>query len=349
MDTIVALLFACAVLQTTLIAARDECQDDADVLLQTKARVIPEMDVALPKCILHVGPHKTGTTSLQGMLAKHAVMLQDDGWHQPPAKLYDGCPVKNLWAVALSLEEGTKHPPVWQDFVSWVQARANNKENIVLSSEMFDKESLDIPRLAKVLAPFRTTVVIGDRPFPKWLMSVYRQMSGCGLNVSLSSWLTTDLAKNIGVGGADGVTDGPAWNRYGNAWNKCSPTSGWSGRLFADGLARFFARFFKNIRFLELGEGFVKTFACSFLSANQTCAHLSNKPEEKLNVRLEESRQTRADACASQGGCLDQEVRNVLLNRTISSATEVSLLSHAPLNAKTEVAQELDELGLCFC
>lgn len=36
--------------------------------------------VSMPRCILHVGPHKTGSTSLQSMLSKKRHALGLDGF-----------------------------------------------------------------------------------------------------------------------------------------------------------------------------------------------------------------------------------------------------------------------------
>jgi len=201
----------------------------------------------------------------------------------------------------------------------------------VLSSENLDRESIHISLLANVLAPFRTTVVVVYRPFFEWVPSIHREIAYQRNVGSLSRWLTPHLATGIGT------------------W-KFPLQGGGQGFAFTDGVMRRYARYFENIRVLELKETFLNTFVCSFLSASKTCASLSKEPEKRLNVRSPESPQVGADACASQGGCLDRDVRTVLLDRTISTAKEVALLSNTALNAnKTELAQKLDVLGLCFC
>lgn len=328
MDTIVALLFAGAVLQTTLIVARDECQDDADVLLQTKARVIPEMDVALPKCILHVGPHKTGTTSLQSMLVKNAEMLQQDRWFQPPDLPGRPPGEKNLASLAFFLQQETPNTtePVWQAFMSWVQEKARNKENIVLASEEFDRDSLNISLLASVLIPFNTTVVINYRHFLEWVPSFYKEVSWSNATDvdTMAQWLSPETATTLG--------------------SRFKMVTG--GLLFTDALMEAYAQHFDDIRVLELNATFINTFVCSFLKASQLCAYVSNMPDERENERPSD----KVDACVSQGGCLDPDVRSVLLNRTISIATEVVMRSHLSLNVdKADLTKKLEALGLCFC
>jgi len=88
MSVAVAFMLASAVVEATQCSSGGESPSDGEpkngvLLLQTKLQVIPDEAGALPECILHVGPPKMGSTSLQGMLRHHVVMLQSDGWHQP--------------------------------------------------------------------------------------------------------------------------------------------------------------------------------------------------------------------------------------------------------------------------
>lgn len=293
-----------------------------------------------PECILHVGPHKTGTTSLQVMLVEQATMLQNDSWHQPPALPAAADRItltgsSNMANVALFLQESSPNTsePVWRNFVSWLQAMAHQKQNIVLSSENFDIQSVHISLLANVLSEFHTTVVIGYRLFFEWLPSFHRELNATAkLPIgTLSQWLTEDMATTGGAGRSvvtDARVDGP---------------------LFTDSLVRAYAPYFKDMRILEMNETFINTFVCSFLNAQQTCAYLANHPAKRANVRKSEDAE---DACALQGGCLDQVVRTALLDRTVNIATEVASLSLSPSTLsvnRTELAQKLDAMGLCFC
>merc|ERR1719491_157475 len=127
-------------------------------------------------------------------------MLQSDGWHQPCYNASANADAhRELQLVKGVLEEDTPNTedPVWRTFVSWVQAKARNRENIVLSSENLDRESIHISLLANVLAPFRTTVVVAYRPFFEWVPSIHRQIAHQGNVVTLSRWLTPYLATGI--------------------------------------------------------------------------------------------------------------------------------------------------------
>jgi len=346
-----ALMLASAVVQATQCSSGAECTSDGEpqsgvLLLQTQLQMNPNEGAAKPECILHVGPHKAGSSSLQFMLEDTAAMLQSDGWHQTPdfssltggtfpptagfqgSNFKKGLPrTKNVARLAFVLQESIPNTtqPVWQTFVSWLEERARKGENIVLSSEEFDKQTVavHIHLLVEVLRKFHTTVVITYRAFYEWVPSVYREIyrSRTPEN-TLSSWLTPDVATTIGK-------DESAWTH---------------GTLYTDELVRAYAPHF-DIRVLELKAAFLNTFVCSFLSAKGTCAFLTNQTEKMANLKAAAT----GDACASQGGCLDQAVRTVLLDRTIRTATEVGLLSPSLLNAdRTALTQELDAL-LCFC
>ena len=301
-----------------------------------------------PECILHVGPHKTGTSSLQALLFQRASMLQSDGWHQPPnlpgttldTGEYAHIPgFKGGVNLALFLQTRTPNTsePIWLAFASWVQAKARRRENIVLSSEEFDRTSAHISLLARVLNPlFRTTVVVGYRHFYEWAPSVYRQISttpgpvdGERVHSTFSRWLTPQVAGTIGTG------------RY-------------RGLLFTNELVRRYSWLFGDIRVLPLDAAFLNVFVCSFLNASRTCASLYDRPPQRMNTKHTE---TSDYACASEssessrGECLERSVRNTLLERTIRSYTEIALLVRPALKRvnMTEIVQGLDALGLCFC
>ena len=334
--------------------------------------------MARPRCILHVGPHKTGSTTLQAMLFTLASTLQKDNWHQPSGL---PCPPRTehgqnqcfhdhknqanlasfLWAPSPNTTE-----PVWRAFERWVQAAAAKGENIVLSSEGFDRFTVNISLLARVLAPFSVTVVIGYRPFFEWVFSIYRQKS---YNIIRQDTHVVDACcRSTHV--ADRRMLQIKWSSKNpeNAANHANTSSrftlsSWltprvatslgddNDLLFTNRLVRGYARHFDNIRVLPLGTAMVNTFVCSILTAHLTCDFLRTHPAPMQNVRYAPATtNTSAEACALQGGCLDQEVRTVLLSRTGISAREVALLLRPLLSVnETELGLRFDALGLCFC
>jgi len=314
---------------------------------------------ARPKCLLHVGPHKTGTTTLQWALYTHANLLRQDGWHQPSKDQFSRLKFsgKNLGhkqfanvAFFLQQDRPNASVSVWQRFQGWISARVRANESIVLSSEELDRSSVNRSLLASVLAPFKTTVVIGYRIFFDWILSLYRQglswlkqhLPAAEKNMTLSRWLSL---RNMSEGGNDTMSESGDDSHvvFGNTY-------------FTDDLMRAYARHFDDIRVLPLSPEMVTTLVCSFIGANRTCASLLKTQTQMKNVKASPPPPPAApglDAgvCASQGGCLDREIRAMLLTRAYHSATAIATLAHLPqlVPNRTEMNIRLDALGLCFC
>lgn len=298
------------------------------------------------KCLLHVGPHKTGTTTLQTALYRHADLLSKDGWHQPSKDRFSQeCQgPKQFGCISFFLQQDQPNvtAPVWQSFQAWIRKRVRRNESIVLSSEELDRQSVNRSLLASVLAPFKTTVVVGYRIFFDWLLSLYRQtgnrehyiaggvLVAADKNMTLSRWLTPSI-----ISGYD---------------------STFNDRYFTDDLIRAYARHFDDIRVLPLSSATVTTLVCAFMGAHRTCASLIEKPAEVMNVRVRPpsppaSPGLDAGVCVSQGGCLDRDIRTMLLTRAYHSAIKIASLPQSPslVSNRTELDIRLDALGLCFC
>ena len=300
---------------------------------------------ARPKCFLHVGPHKTGTTSLQTALYTHACLLEQDGWHQPSRNQFsqEHQGPKQFANVAFSIQQDEPNASaVWQSFQGWISARLRRNESIVLSSEELDRRSVKRSLLASVLAPFETTVVVGYRMFFDWMLSLYRQTGNrphrvaggvpvaADKNMTLSRWLTPSI-----ISGYD---------------------STFNDRYFTDDLMRAYAQHFDDIRVLPLSSATITTLVCAFMGAHRTCASLIEKPAEVMNVRVSPPPPPAApglhdSVCISQGGCLDRQIRTMLLTRAYRGATEIASFPHSPplVSNRTELDIQLDALGLCFC
>jgi hypothetical protein len=296
----------------------------ARVVNATNKTLDPRLADRRPLCILHVGPHKTGTTTLQELLSKRASMLRYDGWHQLPqlppgwAGVRHFTGHKNGANLALYLQQARPNAsqPVWKKFESWVNARARSGDSIVLSSEEFDRPSVHIAQLARVLAPFRTTVVVGHRLLYDWTFSVWREISG-HYNGTMRTWI----------------------QQHGQSIHG----------FYTNSVVRSYAWHFEDIRILDLTPTIANIFVCSHLRAPLTCASLSEDPPKSKNVRRGPPH-TRDAVCATQGGCLGQSIRAWLLEQTIKYEMEISLLLRPPSSVnETALGLQLDALGVCFC
>lgn len=322
---------------------------------------------ARPKCLLHVGPHKTGTTTLQSALQAHANLLQQDGWHQPQRQQFSATypGAKHFANVGLFLQGDNPNSkaPVWQHFLSWIRARVRANESIVLSSETLGKASVNRSLLASVLAPFKTTVVVGYRIFFDWILSVIREstyQAGRDMDAINKSMLESlPLSRSLHAMVICKVYGRCALEKvyYGEStvYRSCDYFTDCRARsiYFTDDVMRAYAQHFDDTRLLPIGSHMVKTFVCSFMSAPLTCASLHKRPAKMMNVRAlppppPPTSGLDAGLCASPGGCVHPDVRNMLLARAYSSAMELAPFLTLQLN-ETELGIRLDALGLCFC
>lgn len=136
------------------------------------------------KVILHIGWHKTGTSSLQTfllnnktvLLEHHGILFPDTGLisnahHKLAWSLQD--PLISLWAKKISF-----NTPAEEIFaLLFTECRTKNAETLLLSSEEFSlTEKFRISRLASILKPHQVTIVAYIRRQDKYLESLYNQL-----------------------------------------------------------------------------------------------------------------------------------------------------------------------------
>ena len=133
---------------------------------------------------IHIGTHKTGSTSIQYFLFKNRNKLSEQGFLYP----LSGIPNKNLFgqhhlAVAFleHLQLNTYNPNAggWEEVIS--EANAVPDKNIIISSENFCLPRFDLEQIYKIkdyLSQYRVKIVIYLRRQDKYLISKYRQFIG---------------------------------------------------------------------------------------------------------------------------------------------------------------------------
>jgi len=149
------------------------------------------MDLLLPKGtrLLHIGPHKTGTTSLQGAFHKNRDRLAEHGVHyagkgrQPRAA-----------AAAVTLERvldgfSASSAADWPALVK--EVASSDADRVVISSETFANAAPEVA--ATVIEAFgpQTHVVITLRPLVKLLPSQWQQFVQAGSTIAYADWLET--------------------------------------------------------------------------------------------------------------------------------------------------------------
>lgn len=153
---------------------------------------------ALPanSIMLHIGAHKTGTTSLQAALFAASKQLEEQGVINLVA---DGDETANHAARAVQRlpSSGSAGAPV--DYNVWTtlvrQAQAHPNQLVSISAEAFAvSESLVIKQIVKDLGLDRLQVVITLRPLGKILPSQWQQdLHGAWLSLEFDEWLKKTL------------------------------------------------------------------------------------------------------------------------------------------------------------
>jgi hypothetical protein len=137
--------------------------------------------------LLHIGPHKTGTTAIQGALAAARPQLRDAGILYPGPR-----PEHNKQAAAaiqrvLGWERRTVDRTSWLRLVERVRAHPGRA---VISSEVFCEATADAAHeLMGELDPARVTVLLTLRPLEKLLPSNWQQYIKSGYRIRYQEWL----------------------------------------------------------------------------------------------------------------------------------------------------------------
>ena len=139
--------------------------------------------------LLHIGPHKTGTTSIQGALFAAKDAMAERGVAFPARTRH---PMEAALAVcALPGMMGDTEPTEghWQRLTELV--RATGPRTSVISSEFFADAPDDetIARIADDLGPGRVHVLITLRPLARIMPSQWQQYVQNGLRMGYEDWL----------------------------------------------------------------------------------------------------------------------------------------------------------------
>ena len=135
-------------------------------------------DLPLPEGsrLVHIGPHKTGTTALQASFWNNRIEAETQGVH------YASNGRHALSAVLAGIEHSSpwtanKRPPprwLWTRLLNDI--RSSNAKRVVLSSEYFaDARPEPAARVIKELDPERVQIIVTIRPLSRILTSQWQQ------------------------------------------------------------------------------------------------------------------------------------------------------------------------------
>lgn len=153
-------------------------------------------DLLLPEraVLLHIGPHKTGTTTLQGALRLARPALRAHGvvyagrrrQHMLAALAVTGAPGLSGY------EPATLHH--WETLVE--QVRRARRKRVVVSSEYFDDaDDETAKRVVTELGKKRVHVVVTLRPLAKIMPSAWQQYVQNRMRASYEEWLEAMLLR----------------------------------------------------------------------------------------------------------------------------------------------------------
>ena len=139
--------------------------------------------------LVHIGPHKTGTTSLQAAFHTRRAALAANGVRYAGRNPQVVLPVMAVMGRT-HLPYGPKPPPMkyWHELVREV-GRAT-EPRVVISSEFFaEASSADVETIVGDLDPARVHIVVTLRPLARIVPSQWQQFVQAGTQTPYDDWL----------------------------------------------------------------------------------------------------------------------------------------------------------------
>ena len=140
--------------------------------------------------LLHIGPHKTGTTSLQAALWTARESMLEQGVRLAGRSRNPVGAARAVMGQASSYSD--KPPPIreWRQLVHDVDHAVEPR--VVISSEFFaHADDAAVRRIVEELDPSRLHVVVTLRPLARIIPSMWQQNVQAGKRQSLDRWLRT--------------------------------------------------------------------------------------------------------------------------------------------------------------
>jgi hypothetical protein len=144
--------------------------------------------------LLHIGPHKTGSSALQNALHLARERLAAQGIVYPGRGRQTLLPILAVTGQPALLGEAPASMSHWDNLVR-VIAEAGDQRVIVSSEFLAEAREEVAGRVVRELGGPRAHVVATLRPLPKLLPSQWQQYVQNGFRVSYSDWLTGVLSE----------------------------------------------------------------------------------------------------------------------------------------------------------
>jgi hypothetical protein len=148
--------------------------------------------------LVHIGPHKTGSTAIQVAMKQASDELKAHGVHYATGTGHR--PAKAGWALGLKgRPAGTEQPPLrhWENLVR--QVADAGEQRVCISNEDFGRaERSQIRDLVEGFGPERVHVVAVARRLDSYLPSQWQERVKAGERRSFEEWLRVVLDRSSG-------------------------------------------------------------------------------------------------------------------------------------------------------
>lgn len=151
---------------------------------------------ALPRdvVLLHIGPHKTGTTTLQGAFVSAREKVARHGVHYAGRRRQPYLAILSVTGAPGRPGDPPRTEKHWRKLVSEVGAASAAGQRVVISSERCaDAGPEAIRRMVDELGGPRVHILVTLRPFAKILPSHWQQAVQNGLETPYDEWLDRTL------------------------------------------------------------------------------------------------------------------------------------------------------------
>ena len=149
--------------------------------------------------LLHVGPHKTGTTALQAALWAARLELRRQGVRLAGRSRNPASPVRAVTGQASPYADDGKTPPMWRWSRLADEIRSAHEPRVVVSSEFFAWAAPQaIRRIVDDLGQDRVHVAVTLRPLARIVPSMWQQNVQAGTTATIDAWLRVVLDRTSG-------------------------------------------------------------------------------------------------------------------------------------------------------
>jgi hypothetical protein len=270
-----------------------EYENELANVTNTKSR--SNISTKKPIAIVHVGPRKTGSTSVQRAITRYSVELAQANYTHTIATrvhLFSHC--LTLKTTSSHWQERCKHNRLLVESIRNTinMARLEHK-NIIISSESLDQVSkIDPRKINQILHGFDVHIVVIYRRFDDWIVSEFGQTYRHGLHNNLDQWDTTTTGTSSTATSSPGRL-APSDSNNVVAYLTPATMKKLYNRFYSAEVYRMYktAGLFQTTQLLNFhdtgnnNEDIVRPFFClSEMKAPAACQRANREPAPKLNA-----------------------------------------------------------------